>query len=167
MLKFRTPIFFTLFLFLFNSSVFANSYLKPEDLDNIQYGCFVKEKEIVFCSEKDISNPDVVVRLPLLKPIVLSNGKRAFRVMATIENNTKHNLYGARVKIYFNKNEENFLDILISEKIIYKGTSSTNRSHLIRSDVAANIPIYNALNEIYLSADTSSINIRLYELIFG
>ncbi|MEK9569689.1 MAG: hypothetical protein VW124_11840, partial [Paracoccaceae bacterium] len=93
--------------------------------------------------------------------------KRAFRVMATIENNTKHNLYGARVKIYFNKNEENFLDILISEKIIYKGTSSTNRSHLIRSDVAANISIYNALNEIYLSADTSSINIRLYELIFG
>ena len=58
------------------------------------------------------------------------------------------------------------LDVLISEKIIYKATSTTEKSHLIRSDVPVTSPLYRRLNEIYLSADISKIKISLNEVIF-
>jgi len=41
------------------------------------------------------------------------------------------------------------------------------KSHLIRSDVPSNLPLYNSLNEIYKSADVSNIKINLQEIIFG
>ena len=108
----------------------------------------------------------MIVRLPLLEPIVLSNGVHAFRVMATLENNTGYNLLGASVRVFFGEKAGQFLDVLISEKIIYRGTSTTDKSHLIRSDVPITIPLYERLNEIYLSADISEIKISLNELIF-
>ena len=104
--------------------------------------------------------------MPLLEPIVLSNGVHAFRVMATLENNTGYNLLGASVRIFFGGKVGQTLDVLISEKIIYRGTSTTDKSHLIRSDVPVTIPLYERLNEIYLSADISEIKISLKELIF-
>ena len=104
--------------------------------------------------------------MPLLEPIVLSNGVHAFRVMATLENNTGYNLLGASVRVFFGEKAGQALDVLISEKIIYRGTSTTNKSHLIRSDVPITIPLYQRLNEIYLTADISEIKIRLNELIF-
>lgn len=87
-----------------------------------------------FCSEQDISDPQVIVRIPLLEPIILKNNARAYRVMATIENLTKRNLIGARVELIFGTKKQT-VEIMISEKIIYRGISTTNRSHLIRSDV--------------------------------
>ena len=108
----------------------------------------------------------MIVRLPLLEPIILSNGVRAFRVMATLENNTGYNLSGASVRVSFGEEPGEFLDVLISEKIIYRGTSTTEKSHLIRSDVPISVPLYERLNEIYLSADISEIKISLKELVF-
>ena len=107
----------------------------------------------------------MIVRLPLLEPIILSNGVKAFRVMATIENQTKRNLIGARVNVVFGTDKEEVIDILISEKIIYKETSSLNSSHLIRSDVPMNFSLYRSLNKIYKSADVSTIKINLKEII--
>ena len=165
MLKSKISTFFLIFI-LIASSVFANSYLRPEFLKVIKYGCLVEEKSVVFCTDQDITEPHLIVRLPLLEPIVLSNGVHAFRVMATLENNTGYNLLGASVRVFFGEKTGQVLDVLISEKIIYRGTSTTDKSHLIRSDVPITIPLYERLNEIYLSADISEIKISLNELIF-
>ena len=165
MLKSKISNFFLVFT-LIASDVFANSYLRPEFLKVIKYGCLVEEKSVVFCTDQDITEPHLIVRLPLLEPIVLSNGVHAFRVMATLENNTGYNLLGASVRVFFGEKAGQVLDVLISEKIIYRGTSTTNKSHLIRSDVPITIPLYERLNEIYLSADISKIKISLNELIF-
>ncbi len=165
MLKFKISNFFLIFT-LIASNVFANSYLRPEFLKVIKYGCLVEEKSVVFCTDQDITEPHLIVRLPLLEPIVLSNGVHAFRVMATLENNTGYNLLGASVRVFFGEKAGQVLDVLISEKIIYRGTSTTDKSHLIRSDVPITIPLYERLNEIYLSADISEIKISLNELIF-
>ena len=165
MLKSKISNFFLIFT-LIASNVFANSYLRPEFLKVIKYGCLVEEKSVVFCTDQDITEPHLIVRLPLLEPIVLSNGVHAFRVMATLENNTGYNLLGASVRVFFGEKAGQVLDVLISEKIIHRGTSTTDKSHLIRSDVPITIPLYERLNEIYLSADISEIKISLNELIF-
>ena len=164
MLKSKISNFFLTFT-LVASNTFANSYLRPEFLKVIQYGCLVEEKAVVFCTDQDISDPHLIIRLPLLEPVVLSNGVHAFRVMATLENNTGYNLSGASVRVFFGEQAGQALDLLISEKIIYRATSTTNKSHLIRSDVPITIPLYKRLNEIYLSADISAIKISLKELI--
>ena len=165
MLKSKFAKFFIIFT-LIASSVFSNSYLRPEFLKVIKYGCLVEEKSVVFCTDQDITEPHLIIRLPLLEPIILSNGVRAFRVMATLENNTGYNLSGASVRVFFGEQAGEALDVLISEKIIYRGTSTTEKSHLIRSDVPVAVPLYKRLNEIYLSADISEIKLSLKELIF-
>ena len=165
MLKSKVLNFFFIFT-LVASNALANSYLRPEFLKVIQYGCFVEEKQVVFCTNQNITDPHLIIRLPVLEPIVLSNNVRAFRVMATLENNTGYNLTGARVRVSFGEKVDQDLDIIISEKIIYRATSSTKKSHLIRSDVPITIPLYERLNEIYLSADISQIKLSLNELIF-
>ena len=165
MLKSKILNFFLIFI-LFASNALANSYLRPEFLKVIQYGCFVEDKQVVFCTNQNITDPHLIIRLPVLEPIVLSNNVRAFRVMATLENNTGYNLTGARVRVSFGEKVDQDLDIIISEKIIYRATSSTKKSHLIRSDVPITIPLYERLNEIYLSADISQIELSLNELIF-
>ena len=157
--------FFLIFTFI-ATSAFSNNYLRPEFLKVIKYGCFLEEKSVVFCTDQDITEPHLIVRLPLLEPIILSNGVHAFRVMATLENNTGFNLSGASVRVFFGEQAGQVLDVLISEKIIYRATSTTKKSHLIRSDVPITIPLYERLNEIYLSADVSNIKISLKELIF-
>ena len=165
MLKSKIPNFFIIFT-LIASNACANSYLRPEFLEVIKYGCLIEEKSVVFCTDQDITEPHLIIRLPLLEPIILSNGVHAFRVMATLENNTGYNLSGANVRVFFGEQAGQSLDVLISEKIIYRGTSTTEKSHLIRSDVPITIPLYERLNEIYLSADISEIKISLKELIF-
>ena len=165
MLKSKILNFF-LISTLIASNAFANSYLRPEFLKVIKYGCLVEEKAVVFCTDQDISDPHLIIRLPLLEPVVLSNGVHAFRVMATLENNTGYNLSGARVRVLFGEKVGQVLDVLISEKIIYRATSTTKKSYLIRSDVPILIPLYERLNEIYLNADISEVKISLNELIF-
>ena len=165
MLRSKISKFFLIFT-LIATSAFSNNYLRPEFLKVIKYGCFLEEKSVVFCTDQDITEPHLIVRLPLLEPIILSNGVHAFRVMATLENNTGHNLSGASVRVFFGEQAGQVLDVLISEKIIYRGTSTTEKSHLIRSDVPISVPLYERLNEIYLSADVSDIKISLKELIF-
>ena len=165
MLRSNISKFFLIFT-LIATSAFSNNYLRPEFLKVIKYGCFLEEKSVVFCTDQDITEPHLIVRLPLLEPIILSNGVHAFRVMATLENNTGYNLSGASVRVFFGEQAGQVLDVLISEKIIYRATSTTKKSHLIRSDVPITIPLYERLNEIYLSADVSDIKISLKELIF-
>ena len=164
MLRSKISNFFLVFILA--SNALANSYLRPEFLKEIQYGCLIEEKTVVFCTDQDITDPHLIIRLPMLEPVVLANGVNAFRVMATLENNTDYNLSGASVRVFFGAEPGELLDVFISEKIIYKATSTTEKSHLIRSDVPVTGPLYQRLNEIYLSADISEIKISLNEVIF-
>ena len=152
-------------LTILSSQAYADGYLTNSDLKKIKNECYLEAEKIVFCSEQKISNPQVIVRIPLLEPIMLKNNVRAYRVMATIENLTKRNLIGARVELIFGSKEQ-ATDIIISEKIIYKGISTTKRSHLIRSDVPKNLLLYEALDEIYYSAEISDMKIKLLEVKF-
>ena len=164
--KFLFRSYFALVFSLVASNAFCDGYLTSNDLQNINYQCYLEEADIVFCSEGDIANPQVIIKVPLLEPIKLSNGLRAYRVMATITNHTKRNLVGAKVSLSFDKEKKQSIDIMISEKIIYKGTSTVKRSHLIRPDVPQNKSLYNALDDVYLKADISNIKIRLKEIKF-
>lgn len=161
--KFITSLLAYIFIF---STAQANSYLRKEDLNNINYGCFVEEQTVVFCTDKKIEDPDIIIRLPLLEPIKLANNVKAYRIMATIENNTKRNLSGARVNVSFGEEKQQSVDLLISEKIIYKQTSSIKNSHLIRSDIPVNVMLFNEINKVYLDADLSNVKIKIIELIF-
>ena len=170
MLKFRCLLVFrfccAVILGVSTLPAYADGYLTPADLENINYQCYLEETEIVFCSEEEISNPQIIVKIPLLQPVILSNGIRAYRLMATIENQTKQNLIGAKIFLTFDEEQQQSIEIIISEKIIYKDTSSTKRSHLIRSDVPQNFPLYQALDEIYFNAEISNIKLHLIELKF-
>lgn len=170
MLKSKLFLFFQVYflcvLGIMSSQANADGYLTNSDLENIKYECYLEEAKIVFCSEQDISDPQVIVRIPLLEPIILKNNARAYRVMATIENLTKRNLIGARVELIFGTKKQT-VEIMISEKIIYRGISTTNRSHLIRSDVPKNLPLYEALEKIYYNAEISNIKIKLIEVKFA
>jgi hypothetical protein len=165
MLKYSLFYFF-IFKCFWVSCAFSNSYLRPEHLNSIQYGCYLEEKAIVFCTDQGITDPHVRIRLPLFEPIILENGVKAFRIMATVENNTQHNLSGARVHLSFGSDKKQSLEILISQRIIYKGTSSTEKSYLIRSDVPANSVLFKRLDSIYRKADISKVSLALTELIF-
>ena len=165
MLRSKISNFFLVFILL-ASNVLANSYLRQEFLQEIQYGCLIEEKTVVFCTDQNITDPHLIIRLPMLEPVVLENGVNSFRVMATLENNTGYNLSGASVRVFFGAEPGQLLDVLISEKIIYKATSTTDKSHLIRSDVPVTGPLYQRLNEIYFSADISEIKITLNEVVF-
>ena len=170
MLKFRYVFFlaayFAVSIILSGSQANADGYLTPDDLKSISYQCYVEDTEIVFCSDEKISNPQVIVKLPLLEPVILANGVRAYRVMATIDNQTKRNLIGARIFVTFDEDKKQSIDIMISEKIIYKATSTTARSHLIRSDVPQNLSLYEALDQVYFNAQITNIKIKLQELLF-
>ena len=170
MLKFKCwlllKIFFAANITLVSSQVYADGYLTPTDLKKINYQCYLEETKIVFCSNDKIDDPQVIIKIPLLKPVILESGVRAYRVMATIDNYTKRNLVGARIFLTFGKEKNQSIDVMISEKIIYKATSSTMRSHLVRSDVPHNLSLYKALDEIYFKAEPSKIKIQLKELLF-
>ena len=101
--KFLFRSYFALVFSLVASNAFGDGYLTSNDLQNINYQCYLEEADIVFCSEGDIANPQVIIKVPLLEPIKLSNGLRAYRVMATITNHTKRNLVGAKVSLSFDK----------------------------------------------------------------
>ena len=159
-------VYFLCVLGSMSSQAYADGYLTNSDLENIKYECYLEEAKIVFCSEQDISDPQVIVRIPLLEPIILKNSARAYRVMATIENLTKRNLIGAKVELILGTKKQT-VEIMISEKIIYRGISTTNRSHLIRSDVPKNLPLYGALEKIYYNAEISNIKIKLIEVKFA
>ena len=124
--KITTITNFFLIFTLIASNAFANSYLRPEFLKAIKYECLIEEKSVVFCSDKEISESHLTIRLPLLEPVILSNGVHAFRVMATLENNTGFNLSGASVRVFFGEKAGEALDVLIS-KLSFRGAELTTQ----------------------------------------
>ena len=51
-----------------------------------------------------------------VEPVVLANGVHAFRVMATLENNTGYNLSGANARVFFGVSQ-GIADVLFQKKL--------------------------------------------------
>ena len=90
----------------------------------------------------------------------------AFRIMAIVENFNKRNLLGAKVKLKFKDNPDSNIEFIINERIKYKMRSTTDFSHLIRSDVPSVRDTYNSLYSAYYNADISNFEMAITELYF-
>ena len=148
------------------SPIKADGFLKSEDLQSIKTICLIEDYQIGFCSESNLNGNHVVLRLSEIKSVLLNQRTHAFRVSATIENMSKRIILNSKLKIMFGEDEAEHLTFIIPQKVIYKDTSSSTISHLIRSDVKSVSKLYEKINFIYFNADPSSIKLRPIEIIF-
>ena len=146
---------------------FAKSeYLMEDDLKSLVVSCYLENEIPVFCSKQQIDDPHLKIYLPLFKSVMVNEEIHAFRIMATIENLSKKNLVGAKIKLNSKGMNSNIIEFIINEKVKYKMESSTNYSHLIRSDVPKVRQTYNTLHSAYYNADISDFEMAVTELYF-
>ena len=162
----RVIILSIFWLVILLSPVKADGFLKSEDLQSIKTICLIEDYQIGFCSESNLNGNHVILRLSEIKSILLNQRIHAFRVSATIENMSKRIILNSKLKIMFGEDESEHLIFMIPQKIIYKDTSSSTISHLIRSDVKSISKLYEKINFIYFNADPSSIKLRPIEINF-
>ena len=154
-------------IFFFVTTGFAKAqYLREDDLRSLVVSCYLDNEVTVFCSKQQIDNPHLKLYLPLFKSVMIDEEIHAFRVMATIENLSKRNLVGAKIKLKSAEMNSTIIEFIIDEKIKYKMMSTTNYSHLIRSDVPKVRQSYNALHSAYYNADISKFEMSVSELYF-
>jgi hypothetical protein len=141
-------------------------YLRDNDLKSFVVSCYLEKEIPVFCSKQQIDDPHLKIHLPLFKSVMIGEKIHAFRIMATVENLSKKNLVGAKIKLNSKDMNSNIIEFIINEKVKYKMKSSTNYSHLIRSDVPKVRQTYNTLHSAYYSADISDFEMAVSELYF-
>lgn len=144
----------------------ANHSLMNENLKSSEQYCLVETDQINFCSTQNLSGKIIISKLPLFVPVKLSNGTTAFRLMATITNQTGKTIIGAKVEAWFDTEGKAQITFLIKERLIYKDTSSLEYSHLIRSDVPKNQSLYRALWNAYYGSEKPVIILKLKEVSF-
>lgn len=170
MLKYRTPVYlvFVICIYLFSSATSAQSdgFLSAEDLQRVKFDCLIQGTEIGYCSDKNLTGNKVTLKLPLFKSVILSDGSHAFRIMATLENFSRNIVKNARISASFGGGDGEQLEILITERVKFKGISTTKKSHLIRSNLPKQRKLYEKLNYIYYEADPSDITLRVSEINF-
>ena len=159
--------FLTVLLIFFALPGFAKAeYLREDDLKSLIYSCYLEREIPVFCSTQHIDDPHLKIYLPLFKSVMLEDKIHAFRIMATIENLSKKNLIGAKVKLKFKGDQNSDIEFIINQRVKYKMTSTTDHSHLIRSDIPNIRNSYNKLREAYYNADISNFDMAITELYF-
>tara|TARA_X000000368_G_C22830342_1_gene623046 strand:- start:229 stop:684 length:456 start_codon:yes stop_codon:yes gene_type:complete len=141
-------------------------YLMEDDLKSLVVSCYLENEIPVFCSKQQIDDPHLKIYLPLFKSVMIDEKIHAFRIMATIENLSKKKLVGAKIKLNSKALNSNIIEFIISEKLKYKMVSTTNYSHLIRSDVPKVRETYNTLHSAYYNADISDFEMAVTELYF-
>ena len=154
-------------LLLLTKTSFANQSLMNENLQSSKQYCLVENDQIKFCSNQSLSGKIIISKLPLFVPVKLSNGATAFRLMATITNQTGKTILGAKVEAWFDTEGRAQITFLIKERLIYKDTSSLKYSHLIRSDVPKNQSLYRALWNTYYGSEKRVIILKLKEVSFA
>ena len=163
----RRRIFLLSFLtFIFCVNSLKADYLRQEDLSSLEFSCYIENKVPVFCSNQKIHDPHLKIYLPLFKSVMINNKIHAFRIMATVENLSKRNLIGAKVRLKFKGSPNSDLEFIINQKIKYKMVSTTDYSHLIRSDVPKVRQTYDILHSAYYNADISDFEMAITELYF-
>jgi hypothetical protein len=153
-------------IFSSSNAALSEGFLNKHDLHTVQTVCEINDYQIGFCSDKNLDGDTVILRLHSIKSLVLNNQTHAFRVFATIENLSKRIISNSKLRIMFGEDESEHLTFIIPQKVIYKDTSSSKISHLIRSDVKSVSKLYEKINFIYFNADPSSIKLRPIEINF-
>ena len=158
--------FFVVFAILLLSSPLKAEYLRQEDLKALIVSCYLDKEVPVFCSKQQIDDPHLKIYLPVFKSIMIEEKIHAFRIMATIENLSKRNLSGAKIKLRYNDTKRDIIEFIINEKVKYKMRSNPNFSHLIRSDVPKIRNTYNILHHAYYNADITNFDMVVTEIYF-
>lgn len=153
-------------IFLYSNVALADGFLNRHDLQKFQTVCEINDYQVSFCSNKNLDGDTITLRLHSVKSLVLNNRTHAFRVFATIENMSKRIILNSKLKIMFGEDESEHLTFMIPQKVIYKETSSSKISHLIRSDVKSVSKLYEKLNYIYFNSDPSGIKLIPIEINF-
>ena len=154
-------------LSLFIAAGFVKAeYLREDDLKSFVVSCYLENEVPVFCSNTQIDDPHLKIYLPLFKSVMIEEKIHAFRIMAAIENLTKRNLIGAKIKLKIKNTDNTIVEFIINEKIKYKMVSTTDYSHLIRSDVPKVRQTYDILHSAYYNADISDFEMAITELYF-
>ncbi len=156
-------VFFTILILSFPVKA---EYLRQEDLKSLVVSCYLEKEVPVFCSRQQIDDPHLKIYLPVFKSIMIEGKIHAFRIMATIENLSKRNLSGAKIKLRYNDTKRDIIEFIINEKVNYKMRSTSNFSHLIRSDVPKVRNTYDILREAYYNADITNFNMVVTEIYF-
>lgn len=165
-MKLIKPLIFFVFTVSIIPAYVKSEYLRQDDLKSLVVSCYLENEIPVFCSKKQIDDPDLKIYLPVFKSIMIEDKIHAFRIMATIENLSKKNLIGAKIKLKSDSSENDILEFIISEKVKYKMISNSNYSHLIRSDVPKIRNTYNTLHSAYYNADISNFDMVVTEIYF-
>ena len=158
-------IFFLLSFFIVTGFAKAE-YLREDDLKSFVVSCYLENEVPVFCSNHQIDDPHLKIYLPLFKSVMIDDRIHAFRLMASIENLSKRNLVGAKVLLKSKGMDSNIIEFIINEKVKYKMVSTTDFSHLIRSDVPKVRQTYDILHSAYYNADISDFEMAITELYF-
>ena len=156
-------VFFTILILSFPVKA---EYLRQEDLKSLVVSCYLEKEVPVFCSRQQIDDPNLKIYLPVFKSVMIEGKIHAFRIMATIENLSKRNLSGAKIKLRYNDTKSDIIEFIINEKVKYKMRSTSNFSHLIRSDVPKVRNTYNILHEAYYNADITNFDMVVTEIYF-
>ena len=165
-MKLIKPFIFLVFTVSIIPAYVKSEYLRQDDLKSLVVSCYLENEIPVFCSKQQIDDPDLKIYLPVFKSIMIEDKIHAFRIMATIENLSKKNLIGAKIKLKSDSSENDILEFIISEKVKYKMISNSNYSHLIRSDVPKIRNTYNTLHSAYYNADISNFDMVVTEIYF-
>lgn len=170
MWKFKKLFFYTLIIFLHlvssGGQTFADGFLKKSDLKDVKTICKIENYEVVFCSSAHLEGNVIIVNLSSINSVLLANGTHAFRVAATLENLSKRVVLNSKVKISFGNQPEEALTVILPEKVIYKASSTSKLSHLVRSDIESMRRLYEKINFAYYNADTSEISLEIAEINF-
>ena len=154
-------------LSLFIAAGFVKAeYLREDDLKSFVVSCYLENEDPVFCSNTQIDDPHLKIYLPLFKSVMIEEKIHAFRIMAAIENLSKRNLIGAKIKLKIKNTDNTIVEFIINEKIKYKMSSKANYSHLIRSDIPKIQQSYQVLHSAYYNADISNFEMVISELHF-
>lgn len=145
---------------------FADGFLKKSDLEDVKTICKIENYEVVFCSSAQLEGNVIIVNLSSINSILLANGSHAFRVSATLENLSKRVVLNSKVKVSFGNEPEEALTVILPEKVIYKASSTSKLSHLVRSDIKSMRRLYEKINFAYYNADTSEISLEIAEINF-
>jgi len=148
------------------SSFTSAEYLREDDLKTLVISCYLENEIPAFCSKQQIDKPHIKIYLPLFKSVMIDEKIHAFRIMAAIENLSGKNIVGAKIRLNSRALNSNIIEFIISERVKYKMVSSTNYSHLIRSDVPKVRQAYKILHSAYYNADISDFEMAVTELYF-
>ena len=165
-MKLIKPLIFFVFTVSIIPAYVKSEYLRQDDLKSLVVSCYLENEIPVFCSKQQIDDPDLKIYLPVFKSIMIEDKIHAFRIMATIENLSKKNLIGAKIKLKSDSPENDILEFIINEKVKYKMISNSNYSHLVRSDVPKIRNTYDTLHSAYYNADISNFDMVVTEIYF-